>query len=237
VALQAEHGVLRVEAHVDGVLLLEQHRLEQVGGLLRQDERGAHLVLALRLVLDQLVGVRADEGERGGLQVDVDAVHHGTQLVVGRGEDRLVDAVDERVDIQTQLLALGVELRDGRIAHGTGARNRERAALPADLDLPAGAVDVDCQRQLGKLLQRVEHQLGRGRDRALALDAVDGDRPHERGFEVRGGDLQLVAVELHEEVVENGQRVLIADYLAGRCQERQQGRTGYGEFHGVYRFV
>ena len=38
-------------------------------------------------------------------QVDIDAVHHGTQLVVGRGEDRLVDPVHHHVHIERQLLA------------------------------------------------------------------------------------------------------------------------------------
>ena len=171
------------------------------------------------------MGVGADEGQRRGLQVDEDAVHDRTQFVVGRGEDRLVDAVDQQIDVEFELLLLGAQLRYGRIAYGRGARNRERTALPVDPDLPVLVVHVDLEGHLGKLLQRVEHQLGRCGDRAFALDAFDVDRPHERGFEVRGGNLQRVAVELHEEVVQNRERVFIADDLAGRSQQREKCRA------------
>ena len=223
--LEREEGVLRIEGHLDGILLLEQHRLEQVGRLLGQDERGVDVGLALRFILYQLVGVGSDEGERRGAEVDEDAVHDGTQLVVGRGENRLVDAVDQHVDVELELLLLGAERRNGGIAHGAGAGNRQGAALPVDFDFPALVVHVDGQRQLGELLQRVEHQFARGGDGALALDAVDRDGADERGFEVRGGDFQFVAVELHEEVVENRQRILVADDLARGCEQREQGRT------------
>ena len=224
-ALELEQRVLRVEGHLDGILLLQQHRLQQVCGFLRQDERRRDLILVLRLVLHQLVGVRTDEGQRIRRQVDVDTVHHRTQLVVRRGEDRLVDAVHQRVDIHLQLLPLGAQLRNGRVAHRTRPGDRERAALPVDLDLPVLVVDVDRQRKLRELLQRVEHQFGRSGDRALALDALDVDLADERRFEVRRRNFQGIAVELHEEVIQNGQRVFITDHLAGRRQKRQQRRT------------
>ena len=224
-ALQAEHRILRVEARDDGILLLEEHRSEQVGGFLRQDERCSHPVLHLGLVLHQLVRIRAHERERVLRDADVDAVHHGPQLVVGRGEDGLVDAADERVHVERKLLLLGAQLRHGRIAHGARARNRERTALPLDADLPILVVDVDRQRNLRKLLQRVEHQLGRRGDRALALYVVHRDGADERGFEVRGGYFEFAVLELHEEIVEDRQRILVADNLARGRQKREQGRT------------
>ena len=158
-------------------------------------------------------------------QIDIDAVHHGAQFVVRRGENRLVDAVHEGVDVEAQLLFLGVQLRHGGIADGAGSGNRERSALPVDLDLPVLVVDLDGQRQFGELLQRVEHQFGRRGDRTFALDAVHLDLPDERRLKIRGGDLQRVAVEFQEEVVQDGQRVLIADDLAGGSQKRKQGRA------------
>ena len=224
-ALELEHGVLRVEADLDGVVLLQEHRFEQVGRFLGQDERCADLVFGLGLVFHEFVRVGSHERQCPGCEVDVDAVHHGAQLVVGRGEDGLVDAVHEHVHIQPELLLLGAQLRHGGIAHGAGAGDRERTALPVDRYLPVLVVDVDGQRQLGKLLQRVEHQFGGSRDGALAFHTVDRDRAYERRFEVGSGDLQLVAIELHEEVIQDGQRVFIADNLAGCSQERKQGRA------------
>jgi len=70
-----------------------------------------------------------------------------------------------------------------------------------------------------------EHQFGRRGDRTFALDAVHLDLPDERRLKVRRGDLQRVAVEFQEEVVQDGQRVLIADDLAGGSQKRKQGRA------------
>ena len=169
--------------------------------------------------------IGSHERQRVGRQIDIDAVHHGAQFVVRRGENRLVDAVHEGVDVEAQLLFLGVQLRHGGIADGAGSGNRERSALPVDLDLPVLVVDLDGQRQFGELLQRVEHQFGRRGDRTFALDAVHLDLPDERRLKVRRGDLQRVAVEFQEEVVQDGQRVLIADDLAGGSQKRKQGRA------------
>ena len=224
-ALEAEHGVLRIEGHGDGALLLEQHRLEQVGRLLGQDERRGDLVPRLGLVLHELVRVGSHERQRLGLQVDVDAVHHGAQLVVGRGKDGLVDAVHQRIDVELDLLLFGAQLRHGGIAHGRRAGNRERTALPVDADLPVLVIDVDFERQFGELLERIEHQLGRCGDRAFGLDAVHLDRPHERRLEIRRGDLQRRAAEFHEEVVQDRKRVFIADDLAGRSQKRKKRRA------------
>ena len=230
-ALEPEHGVLRVEAHADSVLLLQEHRFEQVGRFLGQDERCVDFGRGLRFVFHQLVRIGSDERQRLGGDIDEDAVHDGAQLVVGRGENGLVDAVDQQVHVQRQLLLLGAQLRHGGIAHGAGAGDRQRAALPVDADLPVLVVDVDRQRQLRELLQRVEHQFGRCGDRTLALDVVDRNLADERGLQVGGRDAERVALELHEEVVEDGQRILVADDLARCRQKRQEGGTRYCEFH------
>ncbi len=222
-ALELEERVFRVEAHLDGVVLLQQHRFEQVGRFLGQDERSRDLVRGLGLVLHELVRVGAHERQRAGRQIDVDAVHHGTQFVVGRGEDRLVDAVDQRIHVHAQLLLLGAQLRYGGIAHGARTGNRERTALPVDRDFPVLIVYVDGQRQFGELLQGVEHQFGGCGDGSLTLHAVYRNGADERRFEVRCRDLQFVAAQLHQEVIQDGKRVLIADNLAGGSQKREQG--------------
>ena len=122
--LELEHGVFRIEAHLDRVFLLEQHRFEQVGRLLGQDERRSHFISGFHLVFHQLVGVGTHECKHRRGQVDIDAVHHGTQLVVGRGEDGLVDAVHEHVHIQPELLLLSAQLRHGGIEPGSPDSSR-----------------------------------------------------------------------------------------------------------------
>ena len=223
--LELEHGVFRIEAHLDRVFLLEQHRFEQVGRLLGQDERRSHFISGFHLVFHQLVGVGTHECKHRRGQVDIDAVHHGTQLVVGRGENRFVDAVHQHVHIERQLLAIGRKSRDRRIAHGAGAGNRERTAFPTQTDLPVLIVHFDRQRHFGELLQRIEHQFGRSCDGAFAFDAVHANRAHERGFQIGSSHPQLIPLELHQEIIQDGQCIFIADYFAGRGQEREQCRT------------
>ena len=222
---EVEEHVLRVERHLDRRFLFEQHAFEQVRRFLGQDESRRQLARLLRGVLHQLVGVGGHERDRRGLDVDVDAVHDRTQFVVGCGEDRLVDTVDERVDVERQLLLVLRERGQRRITHGTGAGNRKRTAFPVEFDLEGLVVAVDRQRNFGELFERVEQLLGGGGDHPFALDVVDGNLPDERGFQIGGGHFQLVALQLHEEIVEDRQRVLIADYFTGGRQQRQKRGT------------
>ncbi len=169
--------------------------------------------------------VGGHERERLGAEVEVDAVHYGAQLVVGGGEYGLVDAVDQHVDVQHEVFTLVAEALHGGIAHRVGARDREVAAGPRDRDLPRGVVHVDRQGHFGELLERVEHQFGGGGDHAFAFDVLYRYGSDQSGLQIRGGDGQLSVFELHEEILQNGKRTFVADYLARGRQQRQQRRT------------
>ncbi len=169
--------------------------------------------------------VGGHESQAARFEIEVYAVHHRAQLIVGRGEYRLVDTGYERVDVEQYLLALGAYGLHCGIAHCACTRNRERAARPVDSDLPRGVVDLDFKRHLGELFERVEHQLGRCGYHAVAFHVLDSDRAHERRFEIRCGYLQLAVVQLHEEVVENRERIFVAYDFSRCCKQRQKRRT------------
>nr|DAR47933.1 MAG TPA: hypothetical protein [Caudoviricetes sp.] len=223
VVFELENSVLRVEPDRDGLLLAQEHRTQQVGRFLGQDERGREVGFGLGLVLDQLVRVRAHESEQLGCEVDIHAVHHRAQLVVRRCEDGLVDAPDQGIHVERDLAVFCAERRHGGIAHGAGAGNGEFAAFPVDADLPVLVVHLDFERELRELLERVEHELRRSRYGAFASDGIDRDGSRQGCLQVGGGYLQLGAFELHEEVIEDRKRVFIADDLSRGRQEREQG--------------
>ena len=63
------------------------------------------------------------------------------------------------------------------------------------------------------------------------VHTVDFDRTRQGRFEVGSGYFQRFAIEFHQEIIQDGQSILIADDFSGRCQQRKQRRTGYGKFH------
>lgn len=94
-------------------------------------------VSAEAAVLDQLVGVGRHEGDRLRFDVDVHAVHHRAELVVGRRENRFVDARKQQVRVDGDFLfRLFVERGLRRVAQSGSAGNGQLARFPADLDLP-----------------------------------------------------------------------------------------------------
>ena len=229
---QVEDDVFVVEFHPDVGVFLPQYAPEQVSRLFGQDERGGRTGFGRGGVLDQLVGVGRHERDRLRFDVDVHAVHHRAELVVGRRENRFVDARKQQVRVDGDFLfRLFVERGLRRVAQSGSAGNGQLARFPADLDFPRRLVGLDRQRLLRELFQRIDHQFDRSGDHAFLLHAVDFQRADHRGLEVRSGDLQHAVLELEQEVVENGQRVLVADHLVGGLQHVQQCGGGYDEFH------
>ena len=91
-------GIALVEADDDVATVLTQQVLQQRGGLLGQDEGGGLLALHREhLVAYQLVTIACHNGQPIGGQVEVDAVHHGAQLVLCRCEERAVDVVAQHL--------------------------------------------------------------------------------------------------------------------------------------------
>ena len=165
------------------------------------------------------------ESYRLRFEIDINAVHHRTQFVIGRGENRFVDPYHQRIDIQRKaLFGFGVQLGQVRITQPRSAGERQLAALPAYDDLPGGFVRLDSQRLFGKLFERIEHQLHRYGDQPFTLHVFDRERSHQSGLEVGSGDFQHALFQVEKKIIQNGQRILAADYLIGRLEQAQQGR-------------
>ena len=224
-ACELENNVLIVETNFDRIVLLQQHALQQVCGLLGQNERCSNLRLSLSGVAHQLVSISTYEGGSLGLDIDEYAVHYGAQLIVSRCENGLIDTCDQSVNIELNLLLILGQCRQCRIAHTRYARDRRHATIPADFDLPGRVVYLDCKGHFGELFERVEHQSCGSCNYTLLLNIVNLDAANQSGFEIRSGNLQTTIAQLEQEIVENGQLILIADNFTRGCQQRQQGRT------------
>ena len=69
------------------------------------------------------MGIGSYEGHLARLEVEVHAIHHGAQLVVGRGEDGLVDTSNEHIYVHKYLLVLGTYALHCGVAYGAGSRD------------------------------------------------------------------------------------------------------------------
>ena len=237
-AFQPERHVFVVEFHADTFVFFTQHTAQQVGRFFRQDERGGDFGFDRRYVFDELVRVGRHERNALRFDVDVDAVHHRTQFVVGRREDRFVDARKQHVRVGVEFPAgFRIQFRQVRIAQPRSAGNGQLTGFPAYLDLPGRFVGFDRQRLFRELFQRVEHQFYRDGDQSFFFHIVHFQRSDQRGFQIRSGDFEDAFLQVEQEVVQNGQRVFVADDFTRGLQHVQQRGRRYDEFHMLYILV
>ena len=203
-----------VEAYDDLLVVLAQDVLQQVGWLLGHDERCRSVGLEVEvLVAHQLMAVAGHHGQVVGRQVEVDAVHHGAQLVLCGGKERAVDVVDQ--SLRGELYGCSIVADGLRAWEVVGVLDGEvvRTVHVADVNLPLIVVDVDCQRLLGKLFHCIEDGVAVHAEVALALTVVRVERGAHGIFAVGSCYDQLPVVYLEEETVEYRQRVLAVDDL------------------------
>ena len=173
---------------------------------------------------DELVGVGSHEGHTTGGDVYEHTVHHGTQVVVGSCEDGLVDTADHHIHVHIELGFLLGQLGQCGIAQTRRAGDFNRAALPANGNLPSVFIGLDGEGLLRELFERVEHQFHGCCDNALALYVVHSYGAHQSGFEVGGGNFELAIFQIEEEEVQNGESVFVANHLTGCSKYRQKCR-------------
>ena len=94
-----------------GLSILHQKTLQQCGRLLGKNERSRNLALdGENAVANQLMTIAGHNGKTVGGEVEVDSVHHRTNLVLADGKEGAVDALG-------QIIA-GDAYRGGFRAHG-----------------------------------------------------------------------------------------------------------------------
>ena len=206
-------------------LLLQQSCFKQVGGFLGQDERCGQTRLQLLGIFHQFVCIGSNKGYLARLDINKNAVHHRAQLAIGRSKDCFINAINQHIGIHIQLHLSIRQHRNRGVAQTRQTGNRDFARCPNDFDFPGCVVDFDGQRLLRKLLERIQHTFVGCSYNALALDAIHLNLTDEGSVEVRSGDLKGVALQLKQEVVENGQCVFAADNLTRCRKHRQKGRT------------
>ena len=181
-------------------------------------------------IADEFVRVGGDKGGGGGVDVEEDAVHRGTDLIVGRGIDGALDTFHKArgrelhfLCILTGALDLGIVVRREVGEDGV-------TAGPCALE---GTVTdgADADRLVRELLQQVDHMAGGDGDAAAFLGTVHLDGGAERQFGVRGGHFEPVALEDEQEVLEDRKGRLGRDGFRDVQESLQEVGTGNVQFH------
>ena len=227
-AVELDHHVVHV---------LAEDAAEHVRGLLVQDEGGLFGGLDVRGgIADELVRVGGDEGGGGGVDVEENTVHRGTDLVVRRGVDGALDAFHEARGREFDLLGILAGSLDLRIVVGREVGEDGVTAGPAALE-GAVADGADADRLVREFLQEVDHVTGRNGDAATFLGALHLDGGAEREFGVRRGHFELVVLQHEQEVLEDRKGGLGRDGLRDVQKPLQQVVTGNVQFHILRYFL
>ena len=234
VVAQLEVCALGVEADGAKQLVLGDDVLEEVGRFLGQDEvgleaGGGHLVDET----DELLGVGGDEDDAVGLDVEIDAVHDGTELVLGSGKEGALYAIEERLSIDLETAGTLFEGLDARILVGIATDEVVLTIGVADDDLVVAVIYLDGELLLRHLLERVHDGLGGHHEGACSLDVVDGDGGDHGSAAIAGGNGKPFFADVETEVIEDRQGVLAQQHAADGVQMTHEVGTEDFEFHSV----
>ena len=232
---KADGGLLAVELDGDFALRLRQDALEERGRLPGEDEGGRRLRLEREdVVAHELVAVGGHDREAVGLQVEVDAVHHGAKLILRRSEKGSADGAGEHLGVEGKLRGVLAHLLLARILLGTLHGEVVRAVLIGEIVDVIDEVDIERERQLEQHLDRDEDGLALHGKLAIAVMLRQFDCRLHHVLAIRGGDGQHVVLHLEEEATEDGQRVLIVDDSREGEQAAAERRAGKAKSHGYY---
>ena len=147
-----------------------------------------------------------------GGEVEIDAVHHGAQLVLCCGEERTVDILGQKRGgdsdsggLGTYLLGLG-ELVG--ILHG----EREMTILVVDLRQIGCLVNLEGDGLLGQALHGLKQVVVANAETAVAVGLVQLHRGLHHHFAVGRGEVQTSVNDFKQEVAQDRQRILTVDY-------------------------
>ena len=174
------------------------------GGLLALDRED--------LVAHEFMAVAGHHGQTVGRQVEVDAVHHGAQLVLCRGEDRAVDVLCQD--------GIGDGDGIGEVAHGLGHGELigildgqgEQAVLVGDLHDVLLLVHLEGDGLLGEALHGFQQVVVADGEAAVAVALRQVHLGLHRVLAVRCRQVQHAVVDLKHEVAKDRQGVLTVNH-------------------------
>ena len=214
-AAEFKAGVLLTEGHLDLVLLFRQQVLEQRSGFLRQNETGCGACLhAVVRVADQTVCISSYHRHFVLGDVKENTVHHRTQIIVGSAENGLLDRALEHVSRDGYLTSVCLGSRHLRILVAVHADERVGTVLADHADCEVLLVDGEGQRLLAELLERLQQQFGGRCHLAGTFHAVHLDAGTDGRLAVRSGQLQFVARQVKQHVVQDGKCILTVNHTA-----------------------
>ena len=196
-------ALIETNDHVAAVLAKQV--AQQVGWFLRQDEGcGLFALDGVHLVAHQFVSVAGHHSQTVGCQVEIDTVHHGTQFVLGRSEDRAVDILGQR--------QVGYGDRRGIVAHGLCHREligilyrqREQTVLIADFHGVLLLVHIKGDRLLREALHSLQQVVVADGEAAVTVTLGQIQLGLHHVLRVRSGQIQDVVLDFEHEVAQDG---------------------------------
>ena len=188
------------------------------------------------LAAHQLVSVRGHHGDAFGSDVEINAVHHGAQLVIGRSKDGAVDSVHQYLCVHVHADGIFAQCSGGGELVGVLPHEVIFSVLVLYGQLQGVEVNVECQGLLGDFLECVQQSTGGDGEASVGIAFHHFQRGHHGGLAVGHGDGQDAVLQFKEETIQNGQRILGVDDAADALQMGGESRTRNDEIHS-YIFV
>ncbi len=148
--------------------------------------------------------------------IEVHALHLRAEVLSGHGKEGVVESLADALAFGYYLYWFGLVL-GGTVFRkfvAVDAHKVESAARIGDFHLQGRIVDVEGHFLVGQLLEQVRQSARRQTDFAFALRVAQFYAGRQCGVGIGAGKGELAVFEFKQEVVEDNQRVLGADYLA-----------------------
>ena len=151
--------------------------------------------------------IGGDEGQEAVSHFHQHTGHDGTNLVHARGEDGLLKALSQYIcgNLPYRSIGHGRQLRE---LITLMPRQFIAAFTGNQFDGKCVVIDRNRNRHIREVLHDFQEQTGGNGHFASALHHVRNKTDRHGHIEVRGGDLQLVLIQMEEEVIQDGQGVL-----------------------------
>ena len=197
--------LVAVKLYLNVACVLAEYGFQNGGNLLGQDESGLESALdVVHDVAHQLASVCAGKGERFGFHVHIDAVHHQSHLIVGGGEQAVVDTLQQGLGWHGKGCAFFLYGAWNGIGGGILCHYAERAAVVVAFDAECFGAELNGQGLFGQFLDGVHDGLCGNAEACVLALFEQGNLGDEIFFAVRCGDGDGVVFYIEEETIKNG---------------------------------
>ena len=154
-----------------------------------------------RLAPHQFVPVRSYQCNIFRGDIEINTVHHRAKLVIGRGKNGTIDAIQQNISIQFYANGIITKLRRLRKFFSILSHQTILAVLILNGYLQIIEIDIKRQRLLRYFLQSIEQRFGRHSETSVGITFIYLQSSYHGGFTIRYCDGQRPVLQLEKETI------------------------------------